>query len=130
LYLRCCQKSIAREQLAAEAFLASRREHACSGLYKHLHNSYPAPAFQRSARLLVKCYRVKNNSWSVAAAVTGCFCTFFKNSLINFFPVYLDFWWCLDPDTYLISFHAQYCNDDIVTNDKFFPDTPCQNEHN
>ena len=87
-------------------------------------------AFQRGARILVNCFRVKIYSMSESAGVTCSICAFFKNSLVNFFPVYLDFGRRLDPDTYLISFYSEYRNDDIITDDKFLPDTPCQYEHN
>jgi hypothetical protein len=30
----------------------------------------------------------------------------------------------------LVSFNAQNRNDDVVTDDKFLSNTPCQNEHN
>ncbi len=54
---------------------------------------------------------------------------FLEYSLVDFFPVYRDLTRCLDSDTYLITFYAQYCNGYIVTDDNFLTNTPCQNEH-
>ena len=63
--------------------------------------------------------------WHVRYAVRA----FLEYSLVDFFPVYRDLNRCLDPDTYLITFHAQYGNGDIVTDDNFLINTPGQNEH-
>jgi len=60
-----------------------------------------------------------------------CFlCSFFQNSLINFFPVNLHLGRRLDTDAYLVSFNAQYRYHDIVTDDKLLSNSSCQNEHN
>ena len=63
------------------------------------------------------------------AVCTFLVCTFFEYLLIDFFPVYRDLTRRLDPNKYLMTFHAQYCNGDVITDDNFLPTTPCQNEH-
>jgi hypothetical protein len=71
----------------------------------------------------------KEFSSSVIAVASAAFVAFFQNALVDFFPVHLDFGRRLDSDTYLISLYAQYCNYDIVTDDKFLPNPSCQYEH-
>lgn len=64
-----------------------------------------------------------------AACRPRAFRTLFQDSLVDFFSVNLDLWRSLDPDSYLITFYAQYRYSDIITDDKFFPNSSCQNEH-
>jgi len=52
-----------------------------------------------------------------------------QDSLVDFFAVYLNIGWGFDTNTYLITFHAEYCYRDIITNDKFLSDPSCQNQH-
>ena len=50
-------------------------------------------------------------------------------TLLTLMLLYRDLRGRLDSNKYLMTFHAQYCNGDIVTDDNFLPTTPCQNEH-
>jgi hypothetical protein len=66
---------------------------------------------------------------SEIAGTSGAIRTFFEYPLVDFFTVHLDLKRSRDSDTYLITSYAQYCNGDIITDDKLLPNPSCQNEH-
>ncbi len=43
--------------------------------------------------------------------------------------MHLDLRRSFDPDSNLITLYAQYCNSDVITDDKFLPNPSCQNKH-
>ena len=61
--------------------------------------------------------------------VGGIGYAFPQYSLVDFFPVNLDFGRRRDSDTYLITSYAQYCNSYIIADDKLLPDPSRQNKH-
>ena len=69
------------------------------------------------------------NASGSALELVGTVGPLLQDTLIDFFAVYLDIGWRLDTDTYLITFYAEYCYGDIITNDKLLSDPSCQNQH-
>ena len=65
----------------------------------------------------------------MADSTSGAISAFLEYSQVDFFAVHLDFARRSDPDAYLTSFHGQYCNGDIITDDQSLPNPSCQNEH-
>jgi hypothetical protein len=75
-------------------------------------------------------YKFKLRTFGIGSTgPSGAVRAFLEYSQVNFFTVYLDFGRCRDSDTYLTSFHAQYCNVDIITDDQALPNPSCQYEH-
>jgi len=74
-------------------------------------------------------YLGKGISKSKIVAACSAVGPFLQDTLVDFFAVYLNFGWRLDTDTYLITFYAEYCYGDIITNDKLLSDPSCQNQH-
>ncbi len=64
-----------------------------------------------------------------AAVCTFLVCTFLEYSLVDFFAVYRDLTRRLDPNNYLMTFHAHYCDGDIVIDNNFLINAPCHNKH-
>ena len=54
---------------------------------------------------------------------------FLEDTLVNFFTMHLHVGRCLDADSDLIPFNAQYGDRDVVPNDKFLSNSSCQYEH-
>jgi hypothetical protein len=63
----------------------------------------------------------------ICAANSTAFTTFFLNSVINLFPVDSYVFRCIHTDAYLISFHTQYRDSDLITNHECFADSASQN---
>jgi len=61
--------------------------------------------------------------------VGGIGYAFLEYSLVDFFPVNLDFGRRRDSDTYLITSYAQYCNSYVIADNKLLSDLSHQNEH-